>query len=244
MDPQQRLFHEFAWEALERRRLRHRALSGGLVGVFAGSSLTFVSPAAAREHGYLRQQSLESLLVDSDKDFLTTNVTYKLNLRGPSVAVQTRCSTSLVAVHMACQSLQAGECDMALAGGVSLCVPGSTRAICTRKARSSRPTATAGRSTRARRHGLRQRRRRRRAASAWRDALEDGDTIHAVIKGAALNNDGSAKVGYTAPSVDGPGARSSRRRRRVGRRRRPRRSRTSKRTAPAPRSAIRSRSRR
>src|SRR5581483_9413593 len=132
---------------------------------------------------------------------LTTRISYKLNLKGPSLAVGTYCSTSGVAIHLACQSLRSGESDMALAGGVSLHVPskhghlfqagnqgspdGHTRTF---DARAQGTVFSDG------------------AAMVLlkrlEDALADGDTIHAVIKGTAINNDGSLKAGFTAPSVE------------------------------------------
>lgn len=138
----------------------------------------------------------------NDRDFLPTGVSYKFNLRGPSVAIQTACSTSLVAIHVACQSLLAGECDMALAGGVTIMVPhgqgylyrenevlspdGHCRAF---NAQSAGTVLTNG-------VGVVVLRR-------LEDALQDGDVIHAVIRGSAINNNGANKVGYLAPSVDG-----------------------------------------
>jgi acyl transferase domain-containing protein len=138
----------------------------------------------------------------NDKDFLTTRVSYCFNLKGPSVGIQTACSTSLVAVHAACQSLLAGECDMALAGGVTIELPhhrgyfyeegeilspdGHCRAF---DAQSKGTVFGSG-------AGIVVLRR-------LADALEDGDQVYAVIKGSAVNNDGSSKVGYLAPSVDG-----------------------------------------
>ncbi|HEY7492967.1 MAG TPA: type I polyketide synthase, partial [Candidatus Tectomicrobia bacterium] len=135
-------------------------------------------------------------------DHLTTQVSYKLNLRGPGVTVQTACSTSLVAVHLACQSLLNGECDIALAGGVSIAVPqkagyryqeggilspdGHCRAF---DAKAQGCVGGSG-------VGIV-------VLKRWEDALAEGDCIQAVIKGSAINNDGSVKVGYTAPSVDG-----------------------------------------
>jgi acyl transferase domain-containing protein len=117
-DPQHRIFLECAWSALENAGYNSQTYNGS-IGVFAGSSLS----------GYLLNVYLNQniILVDehqiaiaNDKDYLTTRVSYKLNLTGPSYTVQTACSTSLVAVHLACQSLLNGECDMALAGGVSI----------------------------------------------------------------------------------------------------------------------------
>ncbi|HEV7786839.1 MAG TPA: polyketide synthase, partial [Thermoanaerobaculia bacterium] len=123
MDPQQRLFLECSWEALEAAGYDPEAYSGA-VGVFAGCGLNsyFFHHVAPNFQLVASLGELQTTLV-SDKDFLATQVSYKLGLRGPSLTVQTACSTSLVAVHLACQSLLNGECDMALAGGVSVKFP-------------------------------------------------------------------------------------------------------------------------
>jgi phthiocerol/phenolphthiocerol synthesis type-I polyketide synthase E len=142
------------------------------------------------------------MFIDSDKDFLTTRVSYKLNLSGPSVTIQTACSTSLVAVHLACQSLFNFECDLALAGGVSIQIPndrgyvheeggilssdGHCRAF---DARADGTIAGSGVAIV--------------VLKRLTDAVNDGDSICAVIRGSAINNDGAIKVGYTAPSVFG-----------------------------------------
>jgi len=141
-------------------------------------------------------------LIGNDKDYLTTQVSYKLNLKGPSLAIQTSCSTSLVAVCVACQNLWSRSCDMALAGGIAVGVPQkrgyfyqaggilSPDGHCrTFDAEGQGTVVGSG-------VGLV-------LLKRLSDALADGDSIHAVIKGAALNNDGSLKVGYTAPSVEG-----------------------------------------
>lgn len=141
-------------------------------------------------------------LIGNDKDFLTTRVSYLLNLKGASVTVQTACSTSLVAVHLACQSLLNGENDLALAGGVSLKVPhrcgyfyqeggiyspdGHCRSF------DANAQGTVGGSGMA-----------ILVLKRLEDAIADGDSVHAVIKGSAVANDGAGKVGYTAPSVQG-----------------------------------------
>ncbi len=203
LDPQHRHFYECAWEALETSGHVPSRFSGS-VGVFAGCGMNayFIhnilsNPDLVRSVGHFLLRH-----TGNDRDFLPTGVSYKLNLRGPSVAIQTACSTSLVAIHMACQSLLAGECDMALAGGVTIMVPhgqgylyrenevlspdGHCRAF---DASSAGTVLTNG-------VGVVILRR-------LEDALEDGDTIHAVIRGSAINNDGANKVGYLAPSVDG-----------------------------------------
>ena len=139
------------------------------------------------------------LFLASDKDFLTTRVSYKLNLSGPSVDVQTACSTSLVAVHIACQSLLSGECDIALAGGVAISKQlgylyqeggiyspdGHCRAF---DANAKGTVSGSG-------VGIV-------VLKRLEDALNDGDSIDAVIKGSAINNDGAFKVSYTSPSID------------------------------------------
>ena len=201
MDPQQRFFLECSWEALENAGYDPQAYSGP-IGVFAAAGLSFylfnlsANPRVRREAGDVQ------LLVGNDKDHMATRVSYKFNLRGPSVTVQTACSSSLVAVHVACQSLLNGECDMALAGGVSIsnfynhgyfyyeggimsrdghCRPFDEQASGTVSGDGVGVVLL-----------------KRRA-----EAEADGDEIKAVIKGTAVNNDGGQKVGYTAPSVSG-----------------------------------------
>ncbi len=200
IDPQQRLFLECCWEVLERAGYDPETYKG-LIGLYAGTGLNTYAynlagnPEVASVGGY-------QLMIGNDKDFLTTRVSYKLNLKGPSVVVQTACSTSLVAVYQACESLQAFRCDMALAGGVSINVH-DTRGYFHQdgmilspdghcRAFDAKARGTVGGK------GLGVVVLKRLA-----DALEDGDTIHAVIAGWAINNDGSLKVGYTAPSVEG-----------------------------------------
>jgi acyl transferase domain-containing protein len=200
IDPQQRLFLECCWEVLEQAGYDPEAYAG-LIGVYAGIGYNAYaynvlgSAEAANVGGY-------QVMIGNDKDFLTTRVSYKLNLKGPSVVVQTACSTSLVAVYQACESLQSYRCDMALAGGVSINVhdirgyvhqdgmilspDGHCRAF-DAKARGTVSGKGLGVVV----------------LKRLADAVADGDTIHAVIKGWAINNDGSLKVGYTAPSVEG-----------------------------------------
>ncbi|AGP41608.1 SDR family NAD(P)-dependent oxidoreductase [Sorangium cellulosum] len=201
LDPQHRLFLECAWEAFENAGIDPER-AGGPVGVYAGSSLsgylTHLFPGGPR----LQSAADVAALLALDKDFLTTRVSYKLNLEGPSIAVQTACSTSLVAVHLACQGLLTGECDLALAGGVSIGVPqkvgylyqegaiASPDGHC--RAFDAEARGTVGGSG----VGVV-------LLKRLDDAIADRDAIIAVIKGSAVNNDGRAKVGYTAPRVEG-----------------------------------------
>jgi len=206
MDPQHRHFLEVCWEALEDAGHVPSRFDGS-IGVYAGSGM----------NGYLVNNLLPNRdLVDplgifavrhtaNDKDFLSTGVSYRLDLRGPSVNVQTACSTSLVSLHLAAQALIGGECDMALAGGVTIEVPhgqgylyregeilardGVCRAF---DAASSGTVLTSG-------AGVVVLRR-------LSDALTSGDHVYAVVKATAINNDGAGKVGYLAPSVDGHAA--------------------------------------
>jgi acyl transferase domain-containing protein len=120
MDVQQRLFLECAWEAMESAGFDSENGSGSC-GVFAGTGLnTYLLNNLCGNRKLFETVGGFGLMLANDKDFLPTRVSYKLNLKGPSINVQTACSTSLVAVHLACQSLLAGECDLALAGGVSV----------------------------------------------------------------------------------------------------------------------------
>ncbi len=203
MDPQQRLFLEVAWQALE-----HAGYGGGAnagrVGVYGGTGraaylLHFLStnPGSASE--------LFQTTILNDKDFLSTRVAYKLDLRGPALSVQTACSTSLVALHLACQQLLQDDCDLALAGGVSIEVPHGAGYlyqeghILSPDGRCRAFDAGSGGTVRGSGGALV-------ALKRHADAVADGDTIWAVIKGSAINNDGGAKVGYTAPGIDGQAA--------------------------------------
>ena len=201
MDPQHRLFLECSWEALEAAGYDPERFPGR-IGVYGGANLSsyllynlLSNPDLMMSVGGIQGR------ISVDKDFLTTQVSYRLNLRGPSFAVQTACSTSLVAVHVACQGLLDGECDMALAGGVGVNLPqkigyfyqegsiyspdGHCRAF-DAEARGTVLGDGVGIVV----------------LKRLADALRDGDRIRAVIRGSATNNDGSGKVGYTAPSLD------------------------------------------
>jgi acyl transferase domain-containing protein/acyl carrier protein len=201
IDPQQRLFLESAWECLEEAGHDPGSFPG-LIGVFAGSDQSsylyqIFNNIDLSAYGYGGMMA-----IGNEKDYLATQLSYKLDLRGPSLNVQTSCSTSLVTVCVACQNLVHGYCDMALAGGVAVSVPQkkgywyqpggivSPDGHCRAFDAKGQGTVVG--------NGLGIVLLRRLA-----DALADGDRIEAVIKGFALNNDGSGKVGYTAPSVDG-----------------------------------------
>jgi acyl transferase domain-containing protein/acyl carrier protein len=202
LDPQHRLFLELAFQALEdsgHDPARYR----GEIGVYGG--------AASSRYGWLnlrlnrelhaRVGSL-AIVTAASPDYLCTIVSYKLGLRGPSLTVQTACSTSLVAVHLACESLRNGECDLALAGGVGIEIPqvagyhhhvggiespdGHCRAF----------DAAAGGTVWGSGGGVV-------ALKRLDDAIADGDRLYAVVRGTAINNDGSAKAGFSAPSVRG-----------------------------------------
>jgi acyl transferase domain-containing protein/alpha-ketoglutarate-dependent taurine dioxygenase/acyl carrier protein len=200
LDPQQRLFLECAWEALEEAGYAPRRFAGR-IGVYAGASASTYWSHNLRAVDGRSPAAAFQVLISNDKDYLPTRVSFLLDLRGPSVGVQTACSSSLVAVHQACQSLLNLECDMALAGGVSISVPDRIGYLYQPDGIMSDDGHN--RSFDARGKG-----------SVFGDgvgvvllkrleeALEDGDHIHAVILGSAVNNDGSLKVGYTAPSMD------------------------------------------
>jgi acyl transferase domain-containing protein len=204
LDPQQRIWLELAWEALENGGYDPEAEAGRRsIGVFAGASLSTyllfnlaagLSPGAGTD-------TLE-MLTGNSGDSLATRISYKLNLKGPSFTVQSACSTSLLAVHLAAASLLNGECDLALAGGVSVKINLLAGYLFQDDGVLS-PTGRcrafdAGADGMFFGHGggvvLLKR---------LDDALADGDTVRAVIRGSAANNDGKHKVGYSAPSVEG-----------------------------------------
>ncbi len=203
MDPQQRIFLECVHEALERSG--HGAVRGGRVGIWAGSStLDYLSDHV---HPRLDRSSPNRYLqqwVGVDKDYLATQVAYRLDFGGPAITVQTACSTSLVAVVLAVQSLLSFQCDFAVAGGINIALPQrqgyvhedgsilSADGAC-------RPFTTESSGT-VFGNGA--------GAVVLRrleDAIDDGDDILAVIRGGAINNDGAAKVGFTAPGGRGQG---------------------------------------
>jgi acyl transferase domain-containing protein/thioesterase domain-containing protein/acyl carrier protein len=201
-DPQHRVFLECAWEAIESSGYDPETYEGS-IGVFAGASgldtyflgNLFTNRDLFAAAGY-------QIMIANDKDFLSTRTSYKLNLHGPSISVQTGCSTSLVAIGMAFQSLLNFQCDIALAGGVSVTVPlksgylhregmilspdGHCRAFDV-DGQGIVPGNGVGIVV----------------LKRLEDALSDGDHIFAIIRGVAINNDGSQKVGFTAPSVEG-----------------------------------------
>ncbi len=201
MDPQHRIFLECAWEALE-DACCDPARFQGAIGVYAGVGMNSYVLNLFQNGDVLNSIGPFQVMIGNDKDFLAPRVSYKFGLNGPSMSIQSACSTSLVAAHMACQSLIYGECDCALAGGVSIRVPqetgylhqegsifspdGHCRAFDS-KARGMLGGNGAGVVV----------------LKRLSDALPDGDHIYAVIKGSAVNNDGSDKIGFTAPSVSG-----------------------------------------
>ncbi|HVV71088.1 MAG TPA: beta-ketoacyl synthase N-terminal-like domain-containing protein, partial [Verrucomicrobiae bacterium] len=202
LDPQHRLLLECAWEAFEDAGY-DPARCNGQTGVFAGCSLSaYLWRNLASNPKLVATVGGYQLMVSNDKDFLATRISYKLGLKGPGITVQTACSTSLVAVQLACQSLLSGQCDLALAGGASIRIPqkagyifqdgmimspdGHCRAF---DARAAGTVSGEG-------VGLV-------LLKRLSEAIADRDVIHAVILGSAINNDGSLKAGYTAPSVDG-----------------------------------------
>ncbi len=202
MDPQHRLFLECSWEAIEMAGYDPEKYPG-LIGVYGGASLNtylLYNVGAGRELAGNYQVGLYQAMLGNDKDFLPTRVSYKLNLRGPSMTIQSACSTSLVAVAQACASLLSYQCDMALAGGSSISFPqkrdylymdegmvsgdGTLRAF-DAEARGTvfgHGTATV-------------------LLKRFADAVADGDHVLAVIRGSAVNNDGFEKIGYAAPSI-------------------------------------------
>jgi acyl transferase domain-containing protein/acyl carrier protein len=204
MDPQQRIFLESAWQALESAGYNPETYAGA-IGVFAGSRPNtylynlFTNPDLVASLGAFQ------IGLGNDLAFLTTRVSYKMDLRGPSYSIHTACSTSLVAVHMACASLLVDECQMALAGGIAVNVPQKTGYLYHPGSIMS-PDGHC-RAFDAKAHGtifgsgvgivvLKR----------LADALADGDHIHAIIKGTACNNDGATKASFAAPGVNGQAA--------------------------------------
>ncbi len=206
LDPQHRQFLEVAWEAFENAGHPPRGFAGP-VGVFAGCGMgSYFFHNICSNPDLVADVGLFLLRhTGNDKDFLTTRVSHIFDLHGPSVNVQTACSTSLVAVHYAVQALLTGECDMALAGGVTVELP-QGRGYIFRENEILSPDGEC--------HAFDHRAQGTVFGSGagavvlrrLSDALADGDQIFAVIKGSAINNDGAQKAGYLAPSVEGQAA--------------------------------------
>ncbi len=199
MDPQLRILHECSWEALEDAGYEAESYPGS-IGVYVGYTNNF--HWLENKLSRVDTPSEQFALLNLNSNYFSTLISYKLNLRGPSVSMQTACSTSLAAIVMACQGLLAGQCDMALAGGVGITFPfasgylfqedminspdGHCRVF---DARAKGTVASNG-------AGIV-------VLKPMDEALLDRDNIYAVIKGAAINNDGRRKAGYSAPSVEG-----------------------------------------
>ena len=200
-DPQHRIFLECAWEALERAGYDPAGHRGG-IGLFAGTSLNTYLLSRGHQEQLLGAVGEQQAAIGNRTDHLTTLVAYKLDLRGPAVTVQTTCSTSLVAVHLACQSLLTYQCHMALAGGVRVMVPQTAGYLCQTGGINSpdghcRPFDAGAQGTlTGSGAGIV-------VLKRLADALKDRDEIHAVIRGSAINNDGAVKAGYTAPGAEG-----------------------------------------
>jgi amino acid adenylation domain-containing protein len=201
MDPQQRIFMETAWHALESAGYNPHDYAGR-IGLYAGLGNNEYLSRLFANAKLVEAVGRSAIIIANDRSSVATATSYRLNLQGPSIAVQAACSTSLVAVHVACQALLEGECDMALAGGVAVSVPEmrgylyeeggvlSSDGHC--RAFDDRANGMVGG------NGV-----CIVVLKRLNAALRDGDHIRAVIRGSAINNDGSGKIGYTAPSIDG-----------------------------------------
>lgn len=201
LNPQHRLFLECAWQALENAGYDASTYEGP-IGIYAGSSQNGYLNRISSAPGLIETIGNTQAAIFNEKDFVAPLACYHMNLKGPGINVQTGCSTSLVAIHLACQALLNGECDIALAGGVSLrflhkkgylyqeggilSPDGHCRAF----DEHAQGTVSGDGVGVVVLKGL-------------INALSEGDTIHAIIKGSAINNDGSLKAGFTAPSVSG-----------------------------------------
>lgn len=200
LSPQLRIFQECVWEAIEDAGYNVQAYPGS-IGVYAGASSSLLWQLLTNFDGSGNMDQFNAALLN-DKDYLSTRTSYQLNLKGPSITINTACSTSLVAVHMACRALLTRDCDMALAGGVSVSLP--TRSGYLHE--DGMITSADGHCKPFDRHAN---------GTVFSDgggvvllktlkqALQDNDPIHAVILGSAINNDGRSKVGFTAPSTTG-----------------------------------------
>jgi acyl transferase domain-containing protein len=201
-DPQIRLFLECAWEALESAGWDPEKFSG-MIGVYAGMSFSsYIWQLAGENTDADSVGAFRILMGGAEKDHLATTVSYRLNLRGPSLNIQTACSTSLAAVHAAARAVMTYECDMAIAGGSTVNMPRHSGyiyepgGIASADGHCRSFDAQASGSVSGDGVGIV-------LLKRLEDAIAAGDTVYAVIKGSAINNDGRRKVGFTAPAVEG-----------------------------------------
>jgi amino acid adenylation domain-containing protein len=203
MDPQYRAFHQCVWSALENAAYDPFTYKG-LIGLYGGHSTNLYWMVKALLKSDSTSEQLGAVTLNGS-DALCMRISYKLNLRGPAVSVQTACSTSLVAIHLACQALISGECDIALAGGVSIVLPQKTGyfyqegMIYSPDGHNRTFDALARGTLGGDGVGVV-------VLKRLEEAIEEGDQILAIVKGSAVNNDGSRKVGFTASSVEGQSA--------------------------------------
>src|SRR5262249_25324237 len=200
LDPQHRLFLEVCWEAFENAGYDPTGYPGkvGVISSGGGGVSTYL--VAQLHHAHFDAQTASTAHINNDKDFLSTRVSFKLNLRGPSFTIQSGCSSSLIAVHQACQHLRFDGCDMMLAGGSVVRVPQVQGFLAEKRNLYSldgrcRPFDALGQGT-IFGSGV-----GALLTKPLAQAIADRDHIFAVIKGSAANNDGSAKISYTAPSL-------------------------------------------
>jgi amino acid adenylation domain-containing protein/FkbH-like protein len=205
MDPQHRVFLESCYEALENAGYTSEKYPGE-IGVFGGCGMNnYLVKNLIQHPDSLRLLGEFQSTINNNSDYLTTRVSYKLNLTGPSINIQTACSTSLVAIHTACQNLISRSCDMALAGGTFIQIPHAEGylyepgGIFSPDGHCKPFDSSAGGTLFGEGSGVI-------VLKRLEDSMSDCDTILGVIKGSAINNDGSNKVGYMAPSVNGQSA--------------------------------------
>ena len=202
MDPQQRVFLETAWAALEDAAY-DPAQFAGLIGVYAGmGNNTYFTRNVIGHPELIEQVGDFAVMTANEKDYIATRLAFEFDLRGPALSIHTACSTSLVAIAQAFKALRDGECDMALAGGIALTVPFNSGIVYNEGGMyspdgSTRTFDAEGKGTSfSDGVGII-------VLKRLDDAIRDNDHIYATIKGAALNNDGSDKASFTAPSVRG-----------------------------------------
>jgi len=204
MDPQQRIFLELCWECVERGG--HAPDAAGVTGIFAGmNNATYFQRHVSAHPELVNRVGALQVMLGNEKDYIATRVAHKLNLTGPAVSVHNACSTSLVAIAQAVESLHSGLCDMALAGGIAVTCPPRSGYLYQEGSMLSPDghTRTFDANAKGTVFGdgaavvLLKR---------LSDAIADGNPVYAVIRGAALNNDGANRASFTAPSSEGQAA--------------------------------------